>query len=104
MTPEKITGYLVGLAWLLQADTLLEREFDAKPGFRSDNATLKSVSAGSQIECAASCAREPICSGYNYHGALTDQCQLLCGVGDETAQAGWTVGYLQENKGRIKYP
>ncbi len=100
MAVDKMIFYLVSWACLLQTDALRKTDFDIKPGFRSDSITLETVSARSQIECAAVCARGPICSGYNYHCAARDQCELLCGGGNDTQQAGWTVGYVQEGTGR----
>ena len=100
MAVDKMILYLVSRACLLQTDALLKTDFDIKPGFRSDSATLETVSARSQIECAAVCAREPLCSAYNYHCAARDQSDLLCGGGNDTQQAGWTVGYEQESVGR----
>ncbi len=103
MAVKRIILYL-GWACVLHTDALLETEFETKPEFRSSRATLESVTARSQIECAAVCAREPICSGYNYHCAAGDQCELLCGGGNDTDQAsGWTFGYLQESTGKIVY-
>ncbi len=96
----KVSFCLVSWVSLLHTDALLKTKFDIKPGFRSDNVTLESISAPSQIRCAAACAREPICYGYNYHYAALDQCQLLCGVGAEAPQIRWTVGHIQENVGR----
>ncbi len=100
MAVETIVLYLVGWMCLLQTDALLKTEFYTKPGFRSDGASWTTVSVRSQIQCAAACAREPICSGYNYESAVKSQCQLLCGVVDGTPHPGWTVGYLQNNTGR----
>ncbi len=109
MALEKILVYLVGwtcLAGLLPIDAALgksqARFFNTKTNLRSDNATvLDTLFARSQAECAAVCAREPICSGYNYHCAARDQCQLLCGGGNDTPLApGWTFGYLQETTGK----
>ncbi len=76
--------------------------FNTKTDLRSDNAAvLDTAGARSQAECAAVCAKEPICSGYNYHCAARVQCELLCGGGNDTEHAGWVVGYLQESTGKI---
>ena len=91
------------LCWacVLHTEALLETEFETKPEFRSHRAALKSVAAQSQIECAAVCVS---CSGYNYHCGARDQCQLLCGGGNDTLLVpGWTFGYLEETTGEIIY-
>ncbi len=106
MSLENILVYLAGWACLLHIDAVLRapqaRFFNTKTNLRSDNAAvLDTLSARSQAECAAVCAREPICSGYNYHCAARDQCELLCGGGNDTQQApGWTFGYLEESTGK----
>ncbi len=104
---EKILFYLVGWASLLHIDAVLRmpqtKVFNTKIDLRSDNAAvLDTISARSHAECAAVCAREPICSRYNYHCAVRDQCQLLCGGGNDTLHVGWKVGYLQESTGKIR--
>ena len=92
---------VLGLACLLHVEALLKALFHTTPGFRSENVTLTSLSVKSQLRCASACARDPLCSGYNYHCATRDQCELLCGGGNETAQKGWTVGYLNTGKNKI---
>ncbi len=98
MAVGNITLCLVGFAFLLLTDALLQTNFDIKQGFRSDSTALMSVSARSQIECAAACARDSICSGYNYRRAGRGQCELLCGGGNDQQAPEWTVGYIQENR------
>ncbi len=78
-----------------------DANFEIEKGIRYGCGVASNRSDGSIIECAAECAKEESCYGFNF---LFSQCQLLSATADERITApGWTHGHYPTGKYQAKY-
>ncbi len=90
-----------GSTHLLVSTQITNANFEMEKGIRYGCGITSNRSAGSVIECAAECAKEKACYGFNFRFT---QCQLLSATADERITApGWIHGCYPPGKYQGRY-
>ena len=90
-----------GSTHLLVSSQITDSKFEIEKGTRSECGVTSNRSAGSIIECAAECAKEKSCYGFNFGSEKCEQLSATAYV--KITAPGWTYGYYPTGKYEIKY-